>query len=67
MCLIKIQLSKITLGFQVLFKKLELKLLIVCFFCHFPHATKEIERCTYSKLNCHYLPLAFKSFLKDWN
>ena len=39
MCLIKIELCKITYGFQILFE-LELKLLLFCFF---PHVTKEIE------------------------
>ena len=35
MCLIKIELSKITYSFQTLFK-LEQKLLLVCFFAIFP-------------------------------
>ena len=65
MCLIKIELSKITYSFQILFR-LGLKLLLVCYFCHFPHLTKEIERCAQSKLNCLELPMAFKPSL-NWN
>ena len=50
MCLIKIEPSKITYTFQILFK-LELKLLL---FCRFPHVTKmcmikiELSKITYS-------------------
>ena len=49
MCIIKIELSKITYRFQIfqILFKLGLKLLL---FCCFPHLTKEIERCAYSRV-----------------
>ena len=42
MCLIKIELSKITYSFQILFK-LELKLLLVCFFWPFSPSSPSLE------------------------
>ena len=56
MCLIKNEAFKSSLDWDY----------YVWFFCHFPHLTKEIERCAQSKLNCLELPMAFKPSL-NWN
>ena len=58
MYLIKIELSKITYSFQILFK-LELKLLL---FCCFPHVTKEINYWKMCLIKFFYNSMSFAGF-----